>query len=223
MVPSWTETLIEAGVEVVGRTRFCIHPQEKVKSIPVVGGTKDINWEKIKAIDFDFLVLDKEENPKEMADKAQSKVIATHVKRCDDVVTELQDLAIKLKNEKLNDFAKRWKAVLDYQGTNSQKSRFNFISSLPKSYQSLESNSGLHFRQTITKISSTSFGKIHIWQWHPRLLLDRCLTWLGYQPRFLKLSSRNCILKFRLKTLTVRKRFFYFLLSRFRFIKKFLN
>ena len=36
LVPSWTETLIESGVEVVGRTRFCVHPGA-TKGIPVVG------------------------------------------------------------------------------------------------------------------------------------------------------------------------------------------
>ena len=44
LVPSWTETLIEAGVDVVGRTRFCLHPRDRVKSIPAVGGTKDADW-----------------------------------------------------------------------------------------------------------------------------------------------------------------------------------
>ena len=44
MVPSLTETLIECGVEVIGRTRFCVHPLDKVSTIPVVGGTKEINW-----------------------------------------------------------------------------------------------------------------------------------------------------------------------------------
>lgn len=42
MVPSWTETLIYCGIEVVGRTRYCIHPEEAQK-ISVVGGTKDIS------------------------------------------------------------------------------------------------------------------------------------------------------------------------------------
>ncbi|MBM7456943.1 hypothetical protein HNR62_002845 [Oceanisphaera litoralis] len=30
MVPSWTETLIECGVNVVGRTRYCVHPADRV-------------------------------------------------------------------------------------------------------------------------------------------------------------------------------------------------
>lgn len=112
MVPSWTETLIEAGVDVVGRTRFCIHPSDKVKSIPVVGGTKDINWEKLKSIEFDLLLLDKEENPKEMAIEAQCAFVATHIKCCDDVINELRSLSVILKNQNLDSFAERWKKVI---------------------------------------------------------------------------------------------------------------
>ncbi len=45
MVPSWTETLLEAGVEVVGRTHFCIHPASLALR---VGGTK--NWKLSKVL-----------------------------------------------------------------------------------------------------------------------------------------------------------------------------
>ena len=64
MVPSWTETLISCGVEVVGRTRYCIHPTPVVKDIAVVGGTKNIDWKKVREIDADLLILDQEENPR---------------------------------------------------------------------------------------------------------------------------------------------------------------
>lgn len=114
MVPSWTETLIEAGVEVVGRTRFCVHPVEKVKSIPVVGGTKDIKREKVNEIDFDFLLLDKEENPKSMAEQAERKVIATHITNCGDVIGELRSLSSALKNQNLEKFADRWEAAIQH-------------------------------------------------------------------------------------------------------------
>jgi hypothetical protein len=64
MVPSWTETLIRAGVNVVGRTRYCIHPADMVESIPIVGGTKDLNISVLNSIKHDLLILDREENPK---------------------------------------------------------------------------------------------------------------------------------------------------------------
>lgn len=116
MVPSWTETLIEAGVEVVGRTRFCIHPADKVKTIPVVGGTKDLDSEMLKSLKFDYLILDKEENRKEMFEEAgECEILVTHVQSCADVSTELKVLASKLKNKKLAEYASRWSAAIKAQ------------------------------------------------------------------------------------------------------------
>jgi hypothetical protein len=83
MVPSWTETLLKnqtSKFEVVGRTRFCEHPQDLTTKIPAVGGTKDIDWEKIKALNADLLILDQEENPKFFAESSPIPWIATHVK-----------------------------------------------------------------------------------------------------------------------------------------------
>jgi len=64
LIPSWTETLIEASrhsdFEVVGRTRFCIHPDDCINNIPVVGGTKDVNWQRVMDCKPDLLLLDRE-------------------------------------------------------------------------------------------------------------------------------------------------------------------
>jgi hypothetical protein len=35
---------------VVGRTGFCIHPWDTVQDIPKVGGTKDVNLDKIRQL-----------------------------------------------------------------------------------------------------------------------------------------------------------------------------
>lgn len=43
LVPSITEALFDLGLtenEVVGRTKFCIHPEHKIKNVAVIGGTK---------------------------------------------------------------------------------------------------------------------------------------------------------------------------------------
>ena len=53
LVPSITETLFDLGLtsdEIVGRTKFCIHPKELVKDVEIIGGTKNLNIEKIKAL-----------------------------------------------------------------------------------------------------------------------------------------------------------------------------
>lgn len=64
VVPSQTEWLHELGLEaeVVGITKFCVHPPAWFQSKPRVGGTKTLNLEKIAALEPDLIVANKEEN-----------------------------------------------------------------------------------------------------------------------------------------------------------------
>lgn len=66
LVPSLTELLFDLGLgpQVIGRTRFCIHPAEKVAEVPIIGGTKNPRIEKIQALNPDWVVANKEENNK---------------------------------------------------------------------------------------------------------------------------------------------------------------
>ncbi|MBK8352406.1 MAG: ABC transporter substrate-binding protein [Saprospirales bacterium] len=66
LVPSITLLLFDLGLEnsIIGRTKFCIHPKEKVKQIPTIGGTKNIDIEKIKALQPTIIFATKEENEK---------------------------------------------------------------------------------------------------------------------------------------------------------------
>jgi ABC-type Fe3+-hydroxamate transport system substrate-binding protein len=113
LVPSWTETLLECGVEVVGRTRFCIHPEVSAKSLPVVGGTKDLDFAKLEALKPDLLLLDKEENLPWMSEKKAWQVHCTHVRNTDDVPCELDELAKVLSNQRLSKLAKDWRIALE--------------------------------------------------------------------------------------------------------------
>ena len=67
LVPSQTELLYDLGLrdEVVGITKFCIHPEEWFRSKTRVGGTKKYDYEKIKALQPDLIIGNKEENEKE--------------------------------------------------------------------------------------------------------------------------------------------------------------
>ena len=51
LCPSLTETLFALGLvdQVVGRTRYCIHPAEGVERAAVVGGTKDVDIDRVCA------------------------------------------------------------------------------------------------------------------------------------------------------------------------------
>jgi iron complex transport system substrate-binding protein len=111
LVPSITETLIACHVNLVGRTRFCIHPAEKVKQIAAVAGTKDINWQKIEQLQPDLVIFDKEENTLEMANACPYPYIALHILSVDNVGPELKRLAEKLDNVALAQVATRWQQV----------------------------------------------------------------------------------------------------------------
>jgi ABC-type Fe3+-hydroxamate transport system substrate-binding protein len=66
LVPSITELLCDLGLaaNLVGRTGFCIHPADIVAAIPKVGGTKDVNVEKIRKLAPTHLVVNIDENEK---------------------------------------------------------------------------------------------------------------------------------------------------------------
>jgi hypothetical protein len=116
LVPSWTETLLLAGVNVVGRSRFCIHPMAKVNGIPAVGGTKNWDFERIRELKPDLLILDKEENPKFMAEQDEIPIFASHVESIASVSGALAQMSYRLQNPVLADLAARWEVIADWKG-----------------------------------------------------------------------------------------------------------
>lgn len=64
LVPSQTELLCDLGLEnrLAGITRFCVHPEQVFQTKPRVGGTKNIDHEKISSISPDLIIANKEEN-----------------------------------------------------------------------------------------------------------------------------------------------------------------
>jgi ABC-type Fe3+-hydroxamate transport system substrate-binding protein len=67
LVPSQTEFLFDINLdkEIVGVTRFCIHPADKVEGKTKIGGTKKFNIERIKSLNPDLIIGNKEENYQE--------------------------------------------------------------------------------------------------------------------------------------------------------------
>jgi ABC-type Fe3+-hydroxamate transport system substrate-binding protein len=63
-VPSITELLFDLGLEdrIIGVTKFCVHPQHIRSKSTVVGGTKMVHVDKIKALQPDIIICNKEEN-----------------------------------------------------------------------------------------------------------------------------------------------------------------
>ena len=58
LVPSQTELLYDLGLEnnIIGITKFCIHPQHLKKTKQIIGGTKNLHLEKIKQLKPDLII-----------------------------------------------------------------------------------------------------------------------------------------------------------------------
>ncbi len=67
LVPSQSELLFDLGLdaEVVGITKFCIHPHDRFKATPKIGGTKTLNMDRIRELQPDLILGNKEENERD--------------------------------------------------------------------------------------------------------------------------------------------------------------
>ncbi|HTN47234.1 MAG TPA: helical backbone metal receptor [Flavipsychrobacter sp.] len=67
VVPSQTELLYDLGLDeqVIGITKFCVHPQEWFRAKTRVGGTKNLNVEMVLSLQPDLVIANKEENTRE--------------------------------------------------------------------------------------------------------------------------------------------------------------
>jgi len=85
LVPSQTELLVDLGLRenIVGITKFCVHPENLKNECSIVGGTKKVHFDKIEALQPDVIICNKEENTKEMV-SALEKIAPVWVS---DVVT----------------------------------------------------------------------------------------------------------------------------------------
>jgi len=91
IVPSQTELLYDLGLEdsIVGITKFCVHPIHFKSIKKIVGGTKNVNFEKVKALQPDVIIANKEENTKEIVDEL-SKI-------CPVIVTDIYSIEDNLQ------------------------------------------------------------------------------------------------------------------------------
>ena len=80
LVPSQTELLHDLGLEdqIVGITKFCVHPYHYKSVKTIVGGTKQIKIEKIAALKPDIILCNKEENTKDIVEACQD-ICEVHV------------------------------------------------------------------------------------------------------------------------------------------------
>lgn len=71
IVPSQTELVFELGLdnEIIGITKFCIHPSDKIKQKVKVGGTKTLNINQIKKLNPGLIIGNKEENERSQVEE----------------------------------------------------------------------------------------------------------------------------------------------------------
>jgi ABC-type Fe3+-hydroxamate transport system substrate-binding protein len=80
LVPSQTELIYDLGLEssIVGITKFCVHPHHLISNVSVVGGTKQVHFDKIKILNPDIILCNKEENTQEMIEELE-KIAPVHL------------------------------------------------------------------------------------------------------------------------------------------------
>ncbi|WP_162128319.1 ABC transporter substrate-binding protein [Flavobacterium phycosphaerae] len=71
LVPSQTELLYDLGLEesIIGITKFCVHPFHFKLTKKIVGGTKKVHYEKIRLLQPDIIIANKEENTPEIVEE----------------------------------------------------------------------------------------------------------------------------------------------------------
>lgn len=88
IVPSQTELLFDLGLEesIVGITKFCVHPYHFKATKTLVGGTKKVHYEKIRLLNPDIIIANKEENTQEIVEELQkiAPVWTSDIKTLDD-------------------------------------------------------------------------------------------------------------------------------------------
>ena len=83
LVPSLTELLFALGLGpwVVARTAYCTRPADGVAAVPRVGGTKDVNLNKLRRLQPTHAIVNVDENRIDTADALRAfvpQVIVTH-------------------------------------------------------------------------------------------------------------------------------------------------
>lgn len=80
LCPSLTELVFDLGLgpSLVGRTKFCIHPADRVGAVEKVGGTKNPRIQRIVELAPDLVLLNEEENRIEDAEALEAAGVPCH-------------------------------------------------------------------------------------------------------------------------------------------------
>lgn len=96
LVPSQTELLYDLGLnnEVVGITKFCVHPKKWHSSKKRVGGTKSLHIDIVKGLQPDLIIANKEENTKEQIEELSSQfpVFVSDIQTVEDALSMINEV-----------------------------------------------------------------------------------------------------------------------------------
>lgn len=103
LVPSQTELLFDLGLddEVVGITKFCIYPEHWLKEKTIVGGTKNFHIDRIKDLQPDLIIANKEENTKDLIEELaiDIPIYISDINTVDDALQMISDVGILVGKE----------------------------------------------------------------------------------------------------------------------------
>jgi len=101
LVPSITELLVDLGLrnEIVGITKFCVHPNGLKKDKLIIGGTKNIRIDDIISLKPDLVIANKEENdPHQIENLCKHvPVYISDIQSYEDNLQLIRDLSVYIK------------------------------------------------------------------------------------------------------------------------------
>jgi len=101
LCPSLTELVFDLGRgdDLVGRTKFCVHPAGRVERVESVGGTKNPKVARIVELAPDLVLLNEEENRREDAEALAAAGVRCHAsfpRDVDDTARMVRDVGAAL-------------------------------------------------------------------------------------------------------------------------------
>lgn len=103
VVPSLTELLYSLGLEeeVIGITKFCVHPRQWFERKTRIGGTKKLNIELIKSLKPDLIIANREENVKEQIEELaeETNVYLTDINNLEEAIVAIKRIGVLVGKE----------------------------------------------------------------------------------------------------------------------------
>ncbi len=132
LVPSQTELLYDLGLneEVVGITKFCVHPKEWFRSKKRVGGTKTLHLDIIRSLQPDLIIANKEENTKEQVEQLGTEfpVWTSNINTLDDALVMITQVGeIVNRSEQALALAKEIRNGFDNLASAAERKRIAYF------------------------------------------------------------------------------------------------